>query len=163
MSPCLCVKVCVLCAPVGVCLFTHTPGNQHHCVCVTECVSPCPVPNTGSKHSYSSSGGGRGCWPQLESHTFSRTNDFYQNHKELMTHGGPWALEGSQRRTTGDTEFAWSLGAQGPQKAHSSPVQRVRGWRQRRPRRCWEQQYSQPGLHSLLRARARAPSLSLSL
>lgn len=39
--------------------------------------------------------------PQLGSHAFSKTKDFYQNDNELMTHGGLWALERNQR-TTGD-------------------------------------------------------------
>lgn len=95
---------------------------------------------------------GRGSQPQLGSHTFSRTNDFYQNDKELMTHGGPWTLEGSQRRASRDTvEIRGGWGPKDPGSSFQlcSDCKRVRGWRQRRPRRREKQQHSQLGLPAL--------------
>lgn len=106
----------------------HTLGNKHQCVCVcaTVYISPYTVPKEVSKHVYSSPQVEMGGWPQLGSHTFSRTNDFHLNDNELMTHGGLWALEGSQRRTTretGEVGQVWGLKDLVSQKAHSSSVQ----------------------------------------
>lgn len=102
--------------------------------------------------------------PQLESHAFSKTNDFYQNDNELMTHGGLWTLERNQRRTTGtrvEAGNAWGLGDLVSQKAQSSSVQilKGKGMGTKKAQRVLETryQYSQPGLpassgtlHSLL-------------
>lgn len=115
-----------------------------------------------SIHLYSSSGCGG--LPQLESHAFSKTNDFYKNDNELMTHGGLWTLERNQRRTTGarvEAGNAWGLGDLVSQKAQSSSVHILdgKGMGTKKAQRVLETryQYSQPGLpassgtlHSLL-------------
>lgn len=101
--------------------------------------------------------------PRLGSHAFSKTNDFYQNDNELMTHRGPWALERNQKTTGDRVKTGDALGQKDlvAQKAHSSSVQILEGkgnWTKEAQGMleiCY--QYSHPGLlpssgtlHSLL-------------
>ena len=104
---CLCVKVCALCPLEGLCPFTHTPGNRRHCVPVRLCLCLHPPPTSPSIRTPSQV---VGAWPQLRSHAFSRTNDFYQNDNELMTHGSSQALERSQRTTGNRMEAGGTWG-----------------------------------------------------
>lgn len=154
----LCVKLCVLYAPVGLCPFTHTRGTKRQCLRLCGCVSaPCLHPSVLLLRLW-------GGLPQLESHAFSKTNDFYQNDNELMTHGGLWTLERNQRRATGarvEAGNVWGLRDLVSQNAQSSSVQILegKGMGTKTAQRVLETryQYSQPGLpassgtlHSLL-------------
>lgn len=111
-----------MCPLEGLCPFTHSPWNRHHCVPVWLCLCLHPPPKSPSICTPSQV---VGAWPQLRSHAFSRTNDFYQNDNELMTHGSSRALERSQRTTGNRMEAGGTWGLKDPvsQKAHSSSVQ----------------------------------------